>query len=107
LLYPQGQQACNEQGFYTEYSRGYRARASLHYANVWPSLDLSPNLALAQDVPGYGPQFNQGSKVLGIGLAAEFQDSYNASLSYNSFFGGSYNPRSDREFLSLSLGLSL
>jgi hypothetical protein len=105
-LNPQGQQACNEQGFYTEYSWGYRARASLHYADVWPGLDLSPNLALAQDVHGYGPQFNQGSKALGIGLAAEFQDSYNAGLSYNSFFGGAYNPRSDRDFLSLSLGLS-
>jgi hypothetical protein len=103
---PRGQQACNEQGFYTQYSWGYRARASLHYADVWPGLDLSPNLALAHDVHGYGPQFNQGSKAVGIGLAADFQDSYNASVSYNSFFGGGYNPRRDRDFFSLSLGLS-
>jgi hypothetical protein len=105
-LNPQGSQACNAHGFYSEYSYGYRARASLHYADVWPGLDLSPNLALAQDVHGYGPQFNQGSKALGIGLAAEFQHSYNASLSYNSFFGGAYNPRSDRDFLALSLGVN-
>ncbi|MFZ3185841.1 MAG: DUF1302 domain-containing protein [Pseudomonas sp.] len=105
-LNPQGDQACNEQGFYTEQSWGWRARASLDYADVWPGLNLSPNLALAQDVHGYGPQFNQGSKALGVGLAAEFQNSYNASLSYNSFFGGAYNPRSDRDFMALSLGLN-
>jgi hypothetical protein len=105
-LNPQGQQACNEQGFYTEHSWGYRARASLDYLDVWPSVDLSPNLAFAQDVRGYDPQFNQGSKALGIGLAAEFQDTYNASLSYNSFFAGAYNPRQDRDFLALSLGVS-
>jgi hypothetical protein len=105
-LNPQGGQACNEHGFYTEQSWGWRARASLEYADVWPGLNLSPNLALAQDVHGYGPQFNQGSKALGVGLAAEFQNSYNASLSYNSFFGGAYNPRSDRDFLALSVGLN-
>ena len=105
-LNPQGQQACNGHGFYTQHSWGYRARASLHYADVWPSVDLSPNLAVAQDVQGYGPQFNQGSKALGIGLAAVFQDTYNASLSYNSFFGGAYNPRTDRDFLALSLGVN-
>jgi hypothetical protein len=105
-LNPQGAQACNEHGFYSQYSYGYRARASLHYADVWPGLALSPNLAIAQDVHGYSPQFNQGSKALGVGLAATFQDSYNASLSYNSFFGGAYNARRDRDFLAFSLGLS-
>lgn len=104
-LNPQGEQACNEHGFYTDYSWGYRARASLTYADVWPGLNLTPNVALAHDVQGFGPQFNQGSKAVGVGLAVEFQSAYSASLSYNNFFGGAYNPRSDRDFLALNLGL--
>jgi hypothetical protein len=104
-LNPQGQQACNAHGFYSEHSWGYRARARLNYPDVWRAVNLSPTLAVAQDVRGYGPQFNQGSKAVGLGLAAEFQNSYTASLNYNSFFGGDYNPQHDRDFLSLNLGV--
>jgi hypothetical protein len=104
-LNPQGQQACNTHGFYGEYSWGYRALGSLHYSDVWSGINLVPSLALAQDVAGYGPQFNQGSKAVGLALAAEVQNSYELSLAYNSFFAGAYNPRHDRDFLSLTLGL--
>lgn len=105
-LNPQGQQACNDHGFYSERSWGYRARASLNYPDVWRAVNLSPTLAVAQDVRGYGPQFNQGSKAVGLCLAAEFQNSYTASLNYNSFFGGDYNPQHDRDFLSLNLAVN-
>ena len=100
---------CSGDGFVTSTAWGYRTRAVWEYQQVLPHLTLSPSLAWSQDVAGYAPDglFNEGAKAASIGLEAEYQNIYRASLSYSSFFGGDFNTLADRDFLLFSLGLSI
>ncbi|MCJ1885679.1 DUF1302 domain-containing protein [Pseudomonas sp. LA21] len=93
-------------GFYTSSSWGYRARTIWDYNNVFAGVNLKPNIAWSHDVHGYGPVFNEGSKAASVGLDAEYQNTYTASLNYTNFFGGDYNTIVDRDFVSLSLGVN-
>lgn len=92
-------------GFYTSSSWGYRVRGILDYNDVIAGINLKPNMALSHDVNGYGPVFNEGSKAVSIGVDAEYQNTYTASLSYTNFFGGDYNTQTDRDFVALSFGV--
>ncbi|MFR0691500.1 DUF1302 domain-containing protein [Enterobacterales bacterium AE_CKDN230030158-1A_HGKHYDSX7] len=93
-------------GFYTSSSWGYRGRAIWDYNNVFAGVNLKPNIAWSQDVHGYGPVFNEGSKAASIGIDADYQNTYTASLNYTNFFGGDYNTIVDRDFLALSFGVN-
>lgn len=95
-------------GFVTRNAWGYRLRAQAEYGSVLPGLRLTPNLAFSHDVDGYGPNglFNEGAKALSLGLDGVYQNTYTASLAYTDFFGGDYNRLVDRDFLTLSLGIT-
>jgi len=69
-------------------------------------VNLKPSLSWSHDVDGYGPTFNEGNKAISLGLDAEYQNTYTASLSYTDFFGGEYNTNIDRDFVALSFGLN-
>ncbi|WP_150305945.1 DUF1302 domain-containing protein [Pseudomonas saliphila] len=97
---------CENDGFFTDFSWGYRMRASLDYSNVIAGINLSPNMAFSHDVEGYGPNFNEGAKSVSIGLNADYANKYNASLSYTNFFDGKYNTLVDRDFAAVSFGVS-
>ncbi|MNO56462.1 hypothetical protein D3C76_469780 [compost metagenome] len=97
---------CNSHGFYTTNSWGYRARARLDYPNVFAGINLAPNLAWSHDVEGRGPNFEEGSKAVSVGVDADYMNTYTASLSYTNFFGGDFNTNTDRDFVSLSLGVN-
>ncbi|MDG9926991.1 MULTISPECIES: DUF1302 domain-containing protein [unclassified Pseudomonas] len=100
---------CNDKGFTTSTSWGYRVRAIWDYRNVFAGVSLRPNLAWSHDVEGYGPTttpFNEGAKALSVGLDAEYDKTYGASLSYTNFFGGDYNTQVDRDFIALSFGVN-
>ncbi|VXC34674.1 DUF1302 domain-containing protein [Pseudomonas sp. 9Ag] len=93
-------------GFVTADSWGYRLRALANYSNVFAGINLTPNVSFSHDVNGYGPVFNEGSKAVSLGIDAEYQNTYTASLSYTDFFGGDYNTLVDRDFLALSVGVN-
>ncbi len=95
-------------GFVSASSWGYRLRAIADYNNVFAGINFKPNLSFSHDVDGYGPNglFNEGSKAVSIGLDAEYQNMYTASLSYTDFFGGDYNTLVDRDFLAFSVGVN-
>jgi hypothetical protein len=95
---------CQGDGFYTSSSWGYRFVASADYSNVIAGINLTPSVAWSHDVDGYGPNFNEGSKAVSLSLRADYQNTYNASLSYTDFFGGEYNTITDRDFVALSFG---
>jgi hypothetical protein len=99
---------CNEDGFVTQNSWGYRARAMWEYDTLLPGVQLRPSLTWSHDVKGYGPApgFNEDSKAVSLGLDAVYLSTYNASLSYTNFFGGEFNKNVDRDFLALSFGVS-
>ncbi|MCQ4314213.1 DUF1302 domain-containing protein [Pseudomonas stutzeri] len=97
-----------DDGYVTADSWGYRLRALANYSNVFAGVNLTPNLSFSHDVHGYGPNnlFNEGSKAVSVGVDAEYQNTYTASLSYTDFFGGDYNTLVDRDFLALSMGVN-
>ena len=99
---------CEKDGFVTSDSWGYRARASLDYPNAIAGVNLTPSVSWSHDVNGYGPNglFTEGAKAVSLGLNADYQNTYNASLSYTDFFGGKYNTSTDRDFVALSFGMN-
>lgn len=99
-------QQCNSHGFYTADSWGYRVRGQLDYPNVFAGINLAPNLAWSHDVEGTGPNFEEGAKAVSLGLNADYQNTYTAALSYTNYFDGKYNTMTDRDFVSLSLGVN-
>jgi len=103
---------CNNKGYTTRDSYGYRLATELHYDNVFNLINLKPKLSFAHDVKGYSPEpaasFIEGRKALDLGLTAEHRygnATYSASINYTNFFGGTYNTMIDRDFASLSVGV--
>jgi len=101
---------CNDKGFLTPFSWGYRVRATWSYANAIAGIDLRPSLSWQHDVDGNGPgegsAFSEGSKAISIGLDATLNNTYNANLSVTNYIDGDYGVRGDRDFVSLSLGVN-
>ncbi len=99
---------CENDGFTTRDSWGYRLRATWDYRDVLPGLDLRPGLAWSHDVDGYSPgpegNFVEGRKAVSVALDALYLNTYSAGLAYTDFFGGEYSTLVDRDFLLLSLG---
>lgn len=99
---------CNNDGFTTATSWGYRGRAIWEYPDVFAGVNLKPSVAWSHDVDGYSPgpggNFEEGRKAVSLGLDAEYQNTYTASLSYTNFFGGRYSTVDDRDFLAFSVG---
>jgi len=93
-------------GYATDSAWGYRAQAALDYSDVFAGVNLKPTVSFSHDVEGYGQQFNEGSQSLGLAVEASYQQMYSASLAYKMFDGGDYNASADKDFVSLSLGIT-
>lgn len=103
---PRAASWCENDGFHTRWSSGYRVRAALDYANVFAGVNLSPNVTWSHDVDGYGPNFTENAKAISLGLNADYANRYNASISYTNFFDGKYNTNVDRDFVSASVSVT-
>ncbi|TBU89723.1 DUF1302 domain-containing protein [Phytopseudomonas dryadis] len=101
---------CDRDGFTTSNSWGYRTRAIWEYPDVIAGVNFKPNVAWSHDVKGYSPgpggNFEEGRKAISLGLDAEYQNTYTASLAYTDFFDGKYSTVHDRDFISLSFGMN-
>ncbi|MDT4795559.1 hypothetical protein FQZ97_281240 [compost metagenome] len=99
---------CEDDGYVTSTSWGYRARAIWDYNNVFAGVNLRPNVSWSHDVDGYGPNglFNEGNKAISLGLDADYANTYTAGISYTDFFGGDFNASTDRDFVALSVGVN-
>jgi len=99
-----------EDGFVTDSAWGYRMKMALDYPDVFAGIALKPVLSWSHDVSGYAPQpggqFNEGQKAFGISLEASYQQKYTATISYKAFSGGDYSILKDKDFVSLSFGMS-
>jgi len=97
-------------GYVTDSAWGYRLLASLQYADVFAGVALKPTFTWFHDVSGYGAepgaQFQEGRKTLGFSLEASYLQNYTATLGFKSFSGGDYNTLEDKDFISLSFGIS-
>lgn len=109
LISPNTQeQNCTADGYITDFSWGYRVRASLDYSDAFMGVNLTPNIAWSHDVQGYAPppNFSEGSKAISVGLTAEYLNLYRANISYTSFFDGDYSEQKDRDFVSFSFSVA-
>ncbi|MGB3125022.1 MAG: DUF1302 domain-containing protein [Pseudomonas sp.] len=101
---------CNNDGYTTATSWGYRARAIWEYPDVFAGVNLKPNVAWSHDVKGYSPgpggNFEEGRKAVSLGVDAEYQNTYTVGLNYTNFFGGKFSTVDDRDFIALSAGVN-
>ena len=101
---------CENDGFTTANSWGYRGRAIWEYNDAIAGVNLKPNVAWSHDVEGYSPgpggNFEEGRKAVSLGVDAEYQNTYTASLAYTNFFDGKYTTTDDRDFVALSFGVN-
>jgi len=102
---------CNNEGFTTSFSWGYRTRLVWDYPNAIAGINLSPQLAWSHDVTGYAPSpggnFNEGNKALGVSLEAVYQNRITGNIGYTNFMDGEpYNELTDRDFVSASVSYS-
>ncbi|MBK8970238.1 MAG: DUF1302 domain-containing protein [Hahellaceae bacterium] len=102
---------CNNDGFVTEVSAGYRMRASLEYSDVFAGVNMTPTLIWSHDVLGYAPepggQFTEDARAIGFSLTGVYQSKYSATIGYTNFFGGEpYNVLNDRDNVSASVSVS-
>ena len=96
---------CTYDGFYTSSSWGYRALVNMEYEG-FAGVALKPSFAFSHDVDGTGPNFVEGSMAASVGLTGVYNNKYNASINYTNFFGGDYNPNTDRDFVAVSVGVN-
>lgn len=101
---------CNNDGYTTATSWGYRARAIWEYPDVFAGVNLKPNVAWSHDVKGYSPgpggNFEEGRKAVSLGVDAEYQNTYTVGLNYTNFFGARFTTVDDRDFIALSAGVN-
>ncbi|HKK55905.1 DUF1302 domain-containing protein [Marinobacter sp.] len=102
---------CNNEGFTTSFSWGYRTRLVWDYNNAFAGINLSPQLAWSHDVQGYAPSpggnFNEGNRAIGVSLKAVYQNRITADIGYTNFMDGEpFNELTDRDFVSASVSYS-
>ncbi|TVP57975.1 MAG: DUF1302 domain-containing protein, partial [Halomonadaceae bacterium] len=98
---------CRGDGYTTSFSWGYRTVLALQYSNAFMGANVTPQLFFSHDVKGFspepGPNFQEDNKQLGLTLAFDYQNSYAAEITYNTFFDGRYNDVRDRDFIAASV----
>ncbi|MGB0937298.1 MAG: DUF1302 domain-containing protein, partial [Colwellia sp.] len=101
---------CRTDGFVTDSAWGYRAKVEFDYADAFAGISLKPSIFFSHDVSGYsadpGQQFSEGRKVVALGLEATYLQAYTAKVGYNTFFDGTHNVLTDKDFVSVSFGIS-
>jgi hypothetical protein len=99
---------CEDEGFTTDFSWGYRLRVSADFNDAFAGVNLTPSVAWSHDVSGYSPapNFIEDRKALSLGLRGDYLNIYQAEVSYTSFFGADYNELQDRDFVSLSFSVA-
>ena len=93
---------CNDEGYFEDWSAGYRLRGALSYKDLLPQTTVSPSLMFRHDVHGYGPNFQEGQMAISVGVSATYQKKYTAEIGYTNFFGNNeFSILDDRDFASL------
>ncbi len=85
-----------------------QAGADFAIHNLVGGAIVSPHVGWQHDVdgisPGPGGPFLEGRKAVSIGVRATIRESWEADLSWTSFFGaGRYNTINDRDFIAGTL----
>jgi hypothetical protein len=110
LLNTPGQTGCENAGFVSPYSWGYRLRGQLAYDNTFDTgVTVKPSLFWSQDVKGWSAdgQFNEGRQVLGVGLGFEYQKRYTLDFTYVNYnLSAKWDPLRDRDYYAVVAGVT-
>lgn len=91
-------------GLTTDFSAGYRTRASARYSDVFMGVNVTPSVAFAHDFLGYSSdgQFIEGRTQLGFGLGFDYLNRYSLGLNYSNTLSGKYVTNKDRDFFAIN-----
>lgn len=93
---------CNTEGFFTEWSYGYRLRGALTYKELLPATVIMPSLVFRHDVNGFSQNFQEDQMSIAATVSATYQQKYTAEIAYTNFFGSNdFSTIDDRDFASL------
>jgi len=103
-------EGCENDGYVTPFSWGYRFKFDLIYDNVADTgVSVTPSLFFSHDVKGYSvdSQFLQDRRALGLGLRLAYNKQYTLDLgavNYNR--NAKFDPLRDRAFYSANFGVT-
>ena len=107
ILNTPNQSGCENDGFVTRTSWGYRMRGQLSYSNIFDTgVTAKPALFYGQDVNGVSAdgQFNAGRATLGLTMGFEYRKAYNLEFGYVTYRNAAkWDPLRDRGYYSTSL----
>ena len=110
ILNTANQPGCENDGFVSDFSWGYRVRAQLAYANALNlGFTFRPSVFWADDVKGVSAdgQFNEGRGTLGIGLGFEYRKAYSLDFNYVTYRNSAkWDALRDRDYYSVSMSAS-
>ena len=95
---------CNRDGFFTQWSYGYRLRGALSYQDILPATVITPSVIFRHDIAGFSQNFQEGQMSIAATISVSYQQKYTAELAYTNFFGSNdFSTLDDRDFASLVL----
>lgn len=95
---------CNRDGFFTQWSYGYRLRGALSYQDILPATVITPSVIFRHDIAGFSQNFQEGQMSIAATISVNYQQKYTAELAYTNFFGSNdFSTLDDRDFASLVL----
>lgn len=100
---------CENKGFYTSNSWGYRLQAELSYPNALAGINLKPRGFWSHDVRGNSADgtFLKDRQILGLGVRADYNKQYYADFSYTRYnHNAKYDVLHDRDFFSAVVGIN-
>ena len=110
LLNTPNNPGCDNDGYVTGFSWGYRVRGQLAYANAFNAgFTLKPTLFYGQDVSGVSAdgQFNEGRTTTGLTLGFEYHKAYTLELGYVAYRkSANWDPLRDRDYYSVVVSAS-
>jgi len=100
---------CNNNGFVTDFAWGYRVNWSMDYSNVLNSgVTVTPSVFWSQDIQGNSidGQFLENRRELAVGVKFTYAHNYNVALTYATYGNAAYDPLHDRDFYSVTAGVT-
>ncbi|MCL1124873.1 DUF1302 domain-containing protein [Shewanella surugensis] len=99
--------------FPTDFAWGYRFVLKTDYNNIFAGVNMSPRFIFSHDVEGITPDplylFTEDKKSIAVGLGFDYQSSWAADVSYNTYFDGvgTTNTLEDRDYISFNIKYSI
>jgi len=108
-VYNPSPDGCSNDGYVKDFAWGYRLNWSMDYSNVLNSgVTVTPSVFWSQDVQGNSidGQFLENRRQLALGVKFTYAHNYNVALTYATYGNAAYDPLHDRDFYSVTAGLT-